>query len=96
MFGRISWARDHEVMHQISNYNTKRKLTYILSTNLKRRYTHAHVASCMPRVCNTEMLRNNIQGSPQEIFKAQWVGVVWAEFVTTSIILVATSKKYGY
>ena len=27
------------------------------------------------------------------IFKAQWVGVVWAEFVTTSIILVNTSKK---
>ena len=24
------------------------------------------------------------------------MGVVWAEFVTTSIILVATSKKRGY
>ena len=54
-----------------------------------------HVASCIPRVCNTEKL-GNIQGSPQELFKAQWVGVFWAEFVTTSIILVATSKKYGH
>ena len=24
------------------------------------------------------------------------LGVVWVEFVTTSIILVTTSKKYGY
>ena len=35
--------------------------------------------------------------SPQvEKFKADRVGVVWAEFVTTSLILVTTSKKYGY
>ena len=25
------------------------------------------------------------QGSPQAIIKAEWVGVGWAEFVTTSI-----------
>ena len=36
------------------------------------------------------------QGSSQEKLKAQWVGVVWAEFVSKSIILVTTSKKYGY
>ena len=34
------------------------------------------------------------QGSPQEKIKAELVGVAWAGFVTTLIILVATSKKY--
>ena len=33
------------------------------------------------------------RGYPQEKFTVQRVGVVWSEFVTTSIILVATSKK---
>ena len=33
------------------------------------------------------------QGSPQDKFKAQWVGVVQVEFVTTSIILATKSKK---
>ena len=36
------------------------------------------------------------QGSPQEKVKAVRVGVAWAVFVTTSVILVTTSKKYGY
>ena len=34
-----------------------------------------------------------MQSSPQEKFKVERVGVVWAKFVTTSI---TTSKKYGY
>ena len=32
------------------------------------------------------------QGSPQTDAKADWVGVVWAEFATTSIDLLPTSK----
>ena len=28
----------------------------------------------------------SIQGSPQADIKAEWVGVVWAGFVTTSIL----------
>ena len=32
---------------------------------------------------------------PEEKFKAWWVGVVWAEFVTTSIIVVTTGKNKG-
>ena len=31
-----------------------------------------------------------VQNSPQE---AQWIGVVWAEFASTFIILTTTSKK---
>jgi hypothetical protein len=37
-----------------------------------------------------------MQDSPQEKFTAQRVGMVWAEFMTTTVIFVTTSKKYGY
>ena len=37
-----------------------------------------------------------LQDSPQEKFKAEQIGMAWEEFVTTSITLVTTSKKYGY
>ena len=37
------------------------------------------------------------QGSPQEKFKAEQAGLAWADFVTTFIILVTTSKNnHGY
>ena len=36
------------------------------------------------------------QGSPQDTFKAQWMSVVWVEFVTTSIIFATTSKRCSY
>ena len=41
-------------------------------------------------------IKHTYQGSPQEKFKAERVDVVWAGFVTTSIILVTTSEKYDY
>jgi hypothetical protein len=33
---------------------------------------------------------------PGKKIKAQQMGVVWADFMTTLIVLVTTSKKYGY
>ena len=33
-----------------------------------------------------------MQGSPQVDIKAEWMGVVWAEFVTTSIDFLPTPK----
>ena len=35
---------------------------------------------------------DDIQGSPHTNIKAEWVGVVWAEFVATSIDSLPTSK----
>jgi hypothetical protein len=40
---------------------------------------------CMPII--NKLTDTIMQGYPQEKFKAQWVGVVWVEFVTTSVIL---------
>ena len=47
--------------------------------------------TCLTCTCNMY-----VQGSPQEKFKAERMGVVWAWFVTTSIFLVTTSEKYDY
>ena len=49
-------------------------------------------------VAHQEKVRESIllQGSPQENFKAERVGEVWAGVVTTSIMLVTTSEKYDY
>ena len=42
------------------------------------------------------LLNYHVQGSPQEKFKAEQVGMVWAGVVTTSTVLVTTSEKYDY
>ena len=47
-------------------------------------------------IYNLTTIIQRYQGSPQEKFKAEWVGVVWAEFVSTSIALVTTLKEYSY
>jgi hypothetical protein len=41
-------------------------------------------------------LTDTVQCSTQEKFTVQRMGMVWAEFMNTTVIFVTTSKKYGY
>ena len=46
--------------------------------------------------CECEKMYYSSMVPPRENFKVEWVGVVWVEFVSTSINLATTLKIYGH
>ena len=65
----------------------------LLSSYAYEVHVHTTVVSQTSTLRTVYTSRIQEQGSPQEKFKAKWVGVVWVEFVTTSVIRITTSKK---
>ena len=85
------------ITHRQGNIATSATRVHIINLLFYayRKYHSSSRQHCT-RVCFTRavcsLTTRDIQGSPQPGIKAERVGVVWAEFVTTSIDSLPTSK----